>query len=86
MGDLRQPAGYFVETHMEEGEEEAMEFLRKLPEDIASGRRRSVLVSVMDGDLVLSQFGVCDEEALSMLMHAIQVYRLITLVDESEVH
>ncbi len=71
---------------MEEGKDEAMEFLRELPEDIASGRRRSVLVSVMDGELVLSQFGVCDEEALFMLMHAIQIYRLVTLEAESEVH
>ena len=86
MGDLHQLVGCFVEMHMEEGKDEAMEFLRKLPEDIASGRRKSVLVSVMDGHLVLSQFGVPDEEALSMLMQAIQVYQLVILVDETEVH
>ena len=72
---------------MEEGEEEAMEFLRKqLPEEIASGRRRSVLVSVVDGELFLSQFGVCGEEAAAMLMDAVQMYRLVTLAAESEVH
>jgi len=71
---------------MEEGEEEAMEFLRKLPEDIASGRRRSVLVSVVDDELFLSQFGVCGEEAMAMLIDAVQMYRLVTLAAESEVH
>lgn len=71
---------------VDEGFEEAMNFLRKLPDEISTGRRKSVLVSVMNDELVVSHLGVTAPEAFFMLMQVVQDYRLILASSDGETH
>jgi hypothetical protein len=71
---------------VDEGLEEAMNFLRKLPDEISTGRRKSVLVSVMNDELVVSHLGVTAPEAFFMLMQVIHDYKLMMAPSDGETH
>lgn len=71
----------------EEGKQETIDVVRQYVEDVAAGRRKMVVISVVDDEISVSLMGASFDDALKMLKGSYELaVRKISeaLDDESE--